>query len=379
MHIDSRGRQLSVTHRATLFEDRNSDSRYHNAAFPSLVRCPDGSILLAHRVGSKKNSADGKQLLWRFDGREWQRQSLQLSCALPPLRELRTAALSNLGDEKLSMLVTWIDHPDPSCPIANPETEGLLPVHIGFTVSADSGVTWSPVSEIPVHPLEQPCGNGPVRRGQDGRWVAAFEVYKHYADASPWSARAAAVCSLDNGCTWLSPQIIAQDPALQICYWDLHLVTLKEGRWLGLGWLDDRQHPGQSATYWVQSTDGENWSPPRKTGIEGQFIDLLELPDGRLILCYVTRAEHPAIRIRVVDADPLSWPEAVDHFVYEQDRNDLADADRGSFGDYLRGMSQWSFGWPSLLLLDEDRLLVAFYSGGDDFSGIRLAEVRLSH
>jgi sialidase-1 len=369
--------QLRVTRRETLFEDKNPGSCHHNAAFPSLVRCPDGSILLAHRVGSKKNSADGTQSLWRFDGRQWQRQDLELSCALPPLRELRTAALSNLGDDKLSMLLTWIDHPNVSSPISNPDTEGLLPIQIGFTVSNDSGVTWSQVSEIPVHPFEQPCGNGPVRRGRDGRWVAAFEIYKHYADPSPWSSRAATVCSLDHGRTWRRPRVLAEDPALQICYWDLHLVTLKDGRLLGLGWLDDRRQPGRSVTYWIESSDGEAWSSPRSTGIEGQFIDLLEMADGRVVLCYVTRTGRPAIRIRVTNADPSAWTKAADHFVYEQDRDDLRDAASGGFGNYLQGMSRWSFGWPSIVPLDENRLLVAFYSGWEDFSGIQLAEIEL--
>jgi hypothetical protein len=377
MNTESKGTRLTVTRRETLFEDRDPGSRYHNAAFPSLVRCPDGSILLAHRVGREKNSADGAQMLWRFAGGQWQRQSLQPDAADFPQREYRTAALTNVGDGELSMLLTWIDHPDNSCPIANPATEGLLPVHIGFSTSADSGVTWTPVSEIPVSPLEQPCGNGAIRRAPDGRWIVAFEVYKHYDDASPWSSRAAVVASPDGGRTWHRPQILAHDPAFQICYWDLHLASLKDGRLLGTGWSDDRRKPGESGTYCIQSEDGANWSEPCPIGIEGQFIDLLELPDGRIVLCYVTRAGRPAIRIRVAGPDPRSWPTSAEHFLYEQSLDDLAGAREASFGDYLQGMSRWSFGWPAMLLLDDDTILVAYYSGRDSFSAIRLAEVRL--
>ncbi len=355
---------------------------HHNAALPSLLVCADRSLLLAHRVGTHKNSADGTQWLWRSrdEGATWSR--LPFPFALTPQGapgEFRTAALSEVGGGQIAMLLTWIDHPDAETPLANPQTEGLLPIHMGWTASADHGQTWSPLREIPVTPFVQPCGNGPLLLLADGRWMATFEIYKAFDDPSPWSARSAVTFSRDQGESWSVPTVIAADSAHIRSYWDQHVHLRPDASFLGLMWMDDRGNAGRSDILWVESRDsGSSWTTPQTTGLAGQYSTLLVLPDGRLLLFYVVRDAESAIRIAVSVDHGRSWQPQADGLLYQQGANDLLAVRREDFAAYLQSMGRWTFGWPSAVRLPSGEILVAYYAGAGNLSSVFLRRLRLS-
>lgn len=369
---------FSLEQTITVFEDPDSSSRSHNAAFPSILRCRDGSLLLAHRAGSHKNSADGVQYLWRSrdEGFTWNRIPFPFEPS-GRLVEQRTASLSSLDANRISMLLTWIEHRDTASSISNPATEGLQPVHIGWSVSADCGVTWSQLREISISPLSQPCGNGGILRLESGRLLAAFETYKHYDDPAAWSARSAYVISSDDGQTWI-PRIAAEDPAHRLYYWDHHFYLLSNGNVLAAGWVDDKMQPGESRlSSFISRNEGKSWERSRALEFQGQYSDLLQLPGGKLALIYVVRQGEPGIRVRFGDPRGEVWDGSDALVLYQQNIDDL-EATRGrGFGGYLAGMGQWTFGWPSAILLDARTALVSYYAGVGNFTSIRIARVGL--
>jgi hypothetical protein len=292
--------------------------------------------------------------------------------------EFRTAALSDVGRGRIAMLLTWIDHPNETATLSNPKTEGLLPIHIGWTASSDNGLTWGPLCEIPVAPFTQACGNGPILRLPDGRWLAAFELYKSYDDPSPWSARSAVAFSADDGKSWASPVIVAADPAHLRSYWDQHIQILADGTLLGLNWTDHRNQPGRSEiTQFISRDSGATWSKPEATGLFGQYSIPLPLADSRLMLFYVVRHDDSAIRIAVSSDGGKQWRRREDWVLYSQAKNDLARNQGGNFAAYLQSMGRWSFGWPSAVLLRPGEVLAAYYSGEGDHSSIYLRRLLL--
>jgi hypothetical protein len=353
----------------------------HNAAFPNLLRCPDGSILAAHRVGSRKDSADGTQRLWRScdEGAKW--SPLVFPFARTPagnVGEFRIVALSDIGGGAAAMLITWIDHLDDVSPLGNAKTEGLMPIHIGWTVSTDNGTTWSqPLREIDVSPLIQPAGNGPIVRLANGDLLVAFETYKEWDDPSPWSARSAMAVSSDEGRTWRS-QILAADPSHRLSYFDQHVHQLPDGSLLSIMWVDDRQNPGASTIQRMHSRDGgRTWSAPAPTGLSGQLSTLMPLPDGRLLMFYVVRHSDSAIRIALTSPDGTEWRTQPDWTLYAHAANDLSRTQGKDFGDYLAGMQKWTFGWPSGVVLRDGSILAAYYRGAGDRCSVHLARVTI--
>ncbi|NUQ65562.1 MAG: exo-alpha-sialidase [Pirellulales bacterium] len=370
-----------VVHRRIIFEGSAQPGASHNLALPSLLHCPDGSVLLAYRAGRTKTSADGTQRLWRSPdaGATWNPVPFPVSrTPAGQPGELRTAALSRIDDGRIGMLLTWIDHPDDATPIVNPATEGLLPIHIGWLTSADNGSSWSPLQEVHPAPLVQPCGNGPVLRLPDGRLLAAFECYKAFNDPAPWSSRSAVIFSSDEGQRWQQPLVVAADPGHLRFFWDQHVHRLRDGSVVDIMWSDDRRHPEKSEIYLTRSTDsGSTWSRPQSTGIAGQFSTLLELADGRLALIYVARSGDPSIRLRFGRDGGRVWDGADALVVYSQSTDDLAAVKDRAYGDHLRNMAQWSFGWPTAIELSPGRVFLSYYVAEKDRSSVVLAELHL--
>lgn len=374
---------MKITDRRLLFEGALAPGPAHNLAFPSLLICPDGSILLAHRVGRTKNSADGTQRLWRSGdaGVRWQPVRFPfLATPAGQPGEFRTLALSRIGPTRIAMLLTWIDHPvgKGDVPLSNAITGGLLPIHIGWSYSDDSGSTWSELGEIKPAPLVQPCGNGAMLRMSDGRLMVAFETYKEFDDPAPWSSRSVVMTSVDDGRTWQPPQIVAADPEQFVFYWDQHVHQLQDGTVIDMPWVDDRRKPSRSEIFLVRSVDGgRTWAKPEPTGISGQYSTVVELADGRLLLLYVQRTGEPSIRIRKSNDGGRSWDPTDSLVLHSQTADDLAAASKQSYEDYLRNMARWSFGWPTAVELPNGGLLVSYYVGEDDRSSVMLARVDL--
>jgi hypothetical protein len=377
-----RSNPIRIAHTETFFEGSAQPCRTSNAAFPSLVNCGNRTLLMAHRVGTEKNSADGTQYLWRSvdDGRTWSRIPFPLSPAENGLlREYRTAALSMIGEGRVGMLLTWLDHFDALSPLANPETGGLIPLHIGWTESIDSGMSWAPIREITVSPAVQPCGNGPMVRLPTGRLLAAFETYKHWDDPTPWSAQSLVVASDDNGETWKTPIVVAADPEMNRFYWDHHLLVLNDGTLLDVCFSDDARKPGVSDIYVTRSRDdGETWSTAAPTGIQGQFSEVHQMPDGRLAIFYVVRTGNPSIRVRIGGADGQSWQSDDALILHSQQHDDLENSRNGDFSEYLDTMASWTFGWPSAVRLTATEWLAAYYVGRGNQSSIRLSRLAVS-
>ena len=355
-----------------LFEGTPAPGPTHNAGLPSLLVCPDRTLLLAHRVGSHKNSGDGTQFLWRSrdGGKVWAR--IPFPFATTPSGasgEFRTAALSDIGRGRIAMLLTWIDHPNETAPLSNPKTEGLLPLHIGWTASSDNGLTWDSLREIPVAPFTQPCGNGPVLR-----LCPMGACWRHSNSTNPTTIplRGRPVRPSHfrptTEMSWAPPRIVAADPAHVRSYWDQHIQILADGTLLGLIWTDDRSQPGRSEITRVISRDGgASWSRPEATGLSGQYSVPLELPDSSLMLFYVVRHGDSAIRIALSPDGGETWRRRDDWVLYSQANNDLARIEGGNFAAYLQSMGRgWSFGWPSRPSLRPGEVLAAYYSGEGD-------------
>jgi hypothetical protein len=275
------------------------------------------------------------------------------------------------------MVLTWIEHRDAESTITNPATEGLCPIHLGWSVSRDCGDSWSQLREIPVSPLSQPCGNGGILRLDSGRFLAAFETYKHYDDRSPWSARSAYALSDDEGETWV-PRIAAEDPAHRLCYWDHNFHRLSCGNVLVVGWIDDKGRPGESRiSSFISRDQGESWTVPRTLEFQGGYSDLMQISGGPLALIYVVRGDKPGIRVRLGDPGGEAWDSSDALVLYSHNPDDVPATRGPGFGDYLVGMGRWMFGWPSAIALDDRSALVSYYAGTGDFASIRLARLAL--
>ncbi|MBI4024332.1 MAG: exo-alpha-sialidase [Verrucomicrobia bacterium] len=366
--------------RQTIVNDRSLPSPTEtHSCFPVLTQLRDNTLVLANRLGSTKESADGKVRIRssRDDGKTWQCRGQDVS---GPIRgtaaECRMGGVTECANGDLLLNVGWMDRTDPKLPMFHPETEGLLPVHLEIARSRNGLDRFDALTPIDVSPKIQACITGPALRLKDGGLLQGFETNKTYLDKRPWRHESCVTRSEDHGKTWKPPVVIAADPSGRLFFWDQRIGQLADGRIVAFFWTYDREKKAELPIHIVWSEDnGHSWSVPRSIGIEGQIAWPIPLADGRLAMTWVRRHEPPSIRL-AISKDGQAW--ADEFTAYDHRAENIGPGDgKTATGEYLQTMQLWNFGLPGGVQLPGGNLLIAFYAPAGKSTCIRVAEVTL--
>lgn len=340
-----------------------ADPAFHSA-FPSIVRRPDGELLVAFRrapdrrlLGDEKYThADPNSYLVMVrsndGGRTWTKDPKVFFAH--PFGGSQDPCLVQLSDQSLLCAsYGWAWMPPtalPKLPQPNTVIMGKFAFLGGFLLkSADGGITWSaPIvpprcegeSRVDIFGKPLPAFNrGAICEGGDGRlyWVVAA--------SSPDGGKRTEVhlmISQDNGMTWRYSCPVARD--VKATFNETSIYETPGGdlvAFIRTANLDDHlviarsKDRGKSFQAW---TDG---------GFQGHPFHATRLPDNRVLLVYGYRHKPFGIRARVLDPEctnAASAPEIV-----------LRD-DGGSV----------DLGYPWSTMIGRDRALVVYYFNRDD-------------
>lgn len=144
---------MRIIERGTIYDASQAATAARFATFPVLTSTPEGRVLAAFHVGSSKDSADEdvRMLASDDEGRTWREIFGGFGDILPGGWRARALGVTSLPHGGLIGAITAIDRSDPSRPLANPDTQGLLPAKLLVTESPD-GVTWSAPRTTPTAP-----------------------------------------------------------------------------------------------------------------------------------------------------------------------------------------------------------------------------------
>lgn len=354
-----------------------ADARF--CTFTSLLCLSDGRLVAGFRTGSAKDSGDDdiRLLVSEDEGRTWAHTCNGIG-EYPQGSggRMRAVGLAEIEPGRLIAAFNWIDRSDPSLPLANPETQGILPTKLLVAESSDTGRTWTPFRTVDLHPHQGNALTGDLLTLHNGTLALPYEAWKEYYDSSPGEHHAALRFSDDGGHNWRGPAVVAHDDENRRLFWDQRLTVLpQDGRLLALFWTHDRQ-AGQDLPIHMAwgSPDGHTWSAPRSTGVAGQIAAPLGLPDGRLLMAYVHRHDPPSLRVLLSEDDGDSWQ---DELIFYEKRLGSESGMAGSrnFADYWADMNIWTFGHPAAALLPNGDVMVAYYAG--DASAMSIHWVRI--
>lgn len=374
---------MRILDRGTIFDASAAPPEARFCTFPSLVQLADGRLVAAFRTGSSKDSADEDVHVMVSDdeGNTWQ-TVFEGFGEFPPGSggRIRGMALTPLGHRLVASLL-WVDHSDPTLPLASPQTQGLLPTRVLLAWSEDDGRSWSMPQEVPLAPHKGNATTGSILILKDGRLALPYEAWKEYNDPSPGLHHAALRLSADGGATWSGPAIIAHDPHGRVLYWDQRLTVDSEtGKLLAMFWTHDRQAQRDLDIHIAWGLpDSLTWSTPVSTGIAGQICAPLALGNGRVFAAYVHRHHPPSLRAVLSDDFGQTWTAAEELVFYEKRRGGQESGMGGprDFGDYWADMNVWTFGHPVPLLLSDGDVMVAYYAGDETAMGIHWVRIGL--
>jgi hypothetical protein len=382
---------MRVIDQGTIFDARSAPREARFCTFPTLVRLDGGRLIAGFRMGSAKDSADEDVRIMASDdaGATWQ-LVFEGFGDMPPGSggRIRCIALTAIGGHRLIASLSWLDRSNPTLPMFNPQTEGILPTKVLFTESEDGGCSWTDPREVPLLPHKGNAITGSIVALEDGRLALPYEAWKEYDDTSPGKHYASLRVSADGGKTWPELAIVAHDSTGRVLYWDQRLaVDPTSGRLMAMFWSHDRQaqHDLDMHIAWGAPV-GRPWSTPQSTGIAGQIAAPLVIDGQHVFAAYVHRHYPPSLRAILSNDFGKTWAAAEELVFYEKAHGKQESGMGGQrgkvprqrdFADYWADMSVWTFGHPAPLLLPDGNVMVAFYAGDETAMSVHWVRIGL--
>ncbi len=378
MHIEDRGVIFDAT-------DRPPAERI--AFFTSLCSLRSGTMLAGFQLGSGKHSPDATIRLCRSDngGANWRELATRFESRLHGIPgSLAAPEMVEIEPGRLLLFATWFDRSDPTRPLFDPATEGILRSKLLRADSADDGRTWSKWHVLSTPGLTGCASTGPIVQWPDGTIAYAFESFKEFDDPRPARHAAWLIVSRDGGGSFSEPICAAQHPEHKVYYWDQRLCpTGASGEFVALFWTHDLEQKRDLRVHTRRARiagSAIEAGPIRETSITGQIAAPLLLDDGRLIAFVVDRDQPGTMKLWASHDGGATWPDGNRLLVHTHDERAALSQGKENinFKQYWQDMGKWSFGHPAIRSLGSGRVLVAFYAGTPDAMSIHWARVAVA-
>ena len=375
---------MKILSRGTIFDARSAPPQERCCAFTSLERMADGTLLVAFRTGSAKDSADEDIRILRSqdEGQTW--ETALTRWGEDPAGSgwrRRCVTITEVEPGRVMGLFMWVDHSDPTLTLANPETQGILPTRFFVAESEDHCHSWTSLREVALHPHKGNAVTGEILHLIDGSLALPYEAWKEYYDPARGRHHASLRHSVDGGRSWTGPLVVAHDPSGRVLYWDQRLsIHPLDGRLLALFWTHDRDAQEDQPIHiaWG-SPDARQWSEPRSTGIWGQIAAPIILPDGKVLMSYVHRHDPPGLRAVMSSDFGETWNRDEELIFYSKrvGGGEPGGSGKREFADLWADMGVWTFGHPASRLLSNGDILVAYYAGNEEALSMHWVRIAL--
>jgi len=305
-----------------------------HSAFPGVVQTPSGAILLAFRNGLHHIDPSGRIVI----------------------RRLHVGSNGLLPDTTIAVIDTELDDRDPALTLLKDgevlltflgsALDHWLPQRVSVMRSSDDGATWTARTDItPTNVAGSPRVGWYATRSRvleiaPGQLV--MPVYAQLPGDSRFSSHT--LVSRDGGNVWEYGGLMARDPAQVRSYWE---PSLSAGSNEVIGsFRTDVSEPGPLLgllTLARGDAMGQTWSAPWPSSQFGYPADVLRTSGGALLMAFGYRRVPYGVRLAVVSNVDNRW--SVDSSVIVDEASEM-----------------WDCGYPSLLQLQDGRILLAYYT-----------------
>lgn len=255
------------------------------------------------------------------------------------------------------------------------ETLGILPNELIWSRSVDDGLTWIDPQPIPM-PLpgaaEVPA---PLCVTRTGRWLAPYAPHNTFdPDLEVELKHIVLMLSDDEGKTWSHASMIRVEEE-NSCVVEAWVTELSDGTLLGTAWHESRNEEEDFPNVYALSQDqGQSWQPTRATPILGQSAGIAPLPGGKVLFAYNQRRHGtPGVWLAVAKPTHDDFAVLANEIVWHASiptRNDSSGKSSG--------WTDFAFGEPSVTLLPDGSILVAFWCIQPDGTGIRFVKLQIA-
>lgn len=342
-----------------IYENPLPQLRSRQAAFPNVCQLPDGTLLAAFQIGEAFESIDCASHICRSTdgGKTWSApQKMFVGDQLGrPISE--GCKITLLPDGRIIALGYGYYRDDPDVPVGNPETGGLLDDFVFYSFSEDNGETWSKLALVECAWGPHIEASAPLYVLQDGSWITPITGFPAWDGSMTGPEAGRALRSADQGKTWNDDPICMQFDGRITCY-EQRMCQLDSGAIINIGW-NENLNTGERLNnhYTVSYDNGETWSAPITTGIQGQASSLCALGGEKLLAIHAVRrdTDRPGIYGYVVDFSDKTWKIVDEALLWEPAVPMIKDTKMAEIFSFVK------FGQPIAIKLADGSLLLSFW------------------
>ncbi|MBA3480321.1 MAG: exo-alpha-sialidase [Pirellulales bacterium] len=337
-----------------------------NAWHPSIVRLSEHELLCAFDLGQAAESLDYRTYLSRsLDGGATWSAPARLFHDVVSGPTSHTVRISQLRDGSLVGVGARFYRNSPEQGLTNRETLGLVPLDLILLRSIDGGHTWTG-PEVLKPPIEGPCFEvcHSILQLADGRLILPTQTWPDWQGHAPHGMRAISISSLDQGSTWPAFSTVFDGVARGIIHFEQSIVEMPSGPLVAVAWAYDSRTRESLPTPYAISHDGRTFSDPQPTGLIGETAKLLALDDER-ILCVYRRVDKAGLWAQLARLEDGRWVNLEELLLWQGVESG---GRNGNTSDHLSGLK---FGFPSLMRLSAEEVMIVFWCEENNVHNIR--------
>lgn len=301
---------IDIISRSVIFENSLPQLQSRHSWFPFAAQLEDGTILASHVVGQAFESVDQTTYLSKSEdmGKTWKLWKPCYDKKNDPVSDYTKITCGQNG-RCILFGMEYYRH-DPSLPIGNPKTGGLLDSKIILLKSDDNGETWG-------NPLKfiSPWGDhveasAPVTILKDGSWASPVTCFPDWDGVITGRLCGRLARSFDEGETWNFDTVCMEFPDNDTYCYEQRICQLDSGVIVLIGWNEKKTTGERLENHYTYSVDGgRTFSKPQGTGIMGQASGITALGGEKLMVTYSIRrdTDKPGIFAHIIDFSRCRW------------------------------------------------------------------------
>lgn len=351
---------MKILHSSVIYENPLPQLKSVQSYFPFLCELDDGTILASHQLGEAFESVNGTTYLSKSTdgGKTWEAPYGVFDKTEDVVPTTNYCKISKADEKTLIMFGYEYFREDPTLPIGNPLTGGMLDDRIIVSYSKDNGKTWTPREGI--DSKASPCveASAPITVLQDGSWATPITNTQAWDGSVTLPITGRLLRSYDCGKTWNDDVVCMEFPQGNITCYEQRLCQLENGTIVVIGWNEDPVTGKLLNNHYTISTDnGKTFSAPMDTGIHGQASSVCAIGGNRLLALHALRreAEHPGVYGYVVDLSDGKWNIVDSQLLWAPAMPVVADKKMAAIFSFLK------FGQPGAIQLADKSVLMSHW------------------
>ncbi|MGV8950717.1 MAG: sialidase family protein [Cypionkella sp.] len=263
------------------------------AAFPGLIRLPDGKLLAMFSIGQAFDAADMRAYvsISKDNGQTWGPPTQLHDSQFDPMESESFKPLL-LADGSLLATGYVFVRPDTLTPIVDPATNAILPIHNKLSRSVDGGLIWSTPERFAIDDVGLEL-SGPFIQLASGRILGAAAPFHLGASGHEgWLFG-----SDDNGASWQRQSVFFRSEGGHIAPWECRLIDFGHERIGVLFWAYDLASDHHLSNRLALSDDGGKSFAIIDTGISGQASNAIALGPNEMLSIHAHRETPVGLKV----------------------------------------------------------------------------------